>query len=261
MVIAYFFIFLLSCTLGSIIGIGGSLIVRPTLDSIGYHGIANIAFLTSAANISMAGTSIYKKAKDGTDISFMKIALVGVGSLIGGFIGDRLLRVPAEIYGELNMQVVQTTVTIFFLVSAIYFTEKCKLRYELKNKVLYVVLGIILGAVAVFLGIGGGPLNVPVFMILFSLPAKQAASYSLAIMILSHSSRLITMGLTGTALGYMEFDLLFLPFILPAAVLGGVIGAKLSKKMTDDNVKRLFSIVMVVIIAINVYNLVRFMIY
>jgi len=259
MPIIYFFIFLLSCTLGSIIGIGGSLIIRPTLDWVGYHSVGNIAFLTSAANICMASVSIYKKTKDGSKIEFMKVGLVCIGSLIGGMIGDQLLRVPAVIFGDNTMQIAQTTATILFLGLGIYFTEKCKLRYDVKNKLLYVPLGIILGLVAVFLGIGGGPLNVPVFMILFSLPVKQATNYSLAIMIFSHSSRLITMCFTGTAFGFMEFDLIFLPLIIPAAVLGGIIGAKLSKKMSDHFVKRTFSIAMCMIIAINIINLIRFL--
>ena len=258
MIIIYFAVFLLSCTLGSIIGIGGSLIARPTLDSIGYHGIANIAFLTSATNVSMAATSIYKQSQGGMKIEFLKVALVCAGSMIGGIIGDQILRVPAGLIGETNMQIAQTTATIVFLGLAIYFTEKCRLRYEIKNKILYVLLGVILGAVAVFLGIGGGPLNVPVFMILFSLPVKQATLYSLAIMVFSHSSRLITMGFTGTALGYMEFDLNYLPFIIPAAIFGGIFGAKLSKKMSDHAVKRTFSVAMCLIIAINLFNLVSF---
>lgn len=260
----YFFIFLLSCTLGSIIGIGGSLIIRPSLDWIGYHGVGNIAFLTSVANICMASVSIYKKTKDGpkansAKIDFAKAGLVGIGSLAGGVIGDQILRVPAELFGDRNMQIAQTLTTILFLGLSIYFTEKCQLRYQIKNKALYVLLGILLGMVAVFLGIGGGPLNVPVFMILFSVPVKQAVNYSLAIMIFSHSSRLITMGFTGAAFGYMEFDWIFLPFIMPAAVLGGIIGARLSKKMTDRLVKKMFSLAMFIIIGINLINLLRFL--
>jgi len=258
--VVYFFIFLASCILGAIVGLGGGVIIRPILDAIDYHSIDNIGFLTSVAVLIMAGVSTMKKVQDGTKIDVSKAALICVGSLIGGMLGDQLLRVPATIFGEEPLQIAQTISTIFFLVLAIYFTEKSNLRYEMTNKILFLLLGTFLGLIAVFLGIGGGPINVPVFMILFSLPVKQATAYSIVVIFFSHLSRLITMGVTGEAFGYMEFDLPFLPFIIPAAIIGGAIGAIISRKLTDATVKRTFTVTMCLLIVINVFNLVMFMI-
>ena len=259
--VIYFFVFLASCIIGAIVGLGGGVIIRPILDAVHFHGVDDIGFLTSTAVLIMAVVSTWKKVQDGTKIDFSKAALICLGSLIGGTVGDQLLRVPAHMFGETNLQIIQTISTIFFLIMAIYFTEKSNLRYELHNKVLYVLLGIFLGTIAVFLGIGGGPINVPVFMILFSLPAKQATAYSIVVIFFSHFSRMITMGITGEALGYMEFDLSFLPYIIPAAIIGGAIGAIISRKLTDNAVKRAFSITMWGLIIINIYNLVNFIVF
>ena len=256
--IAYFFIFLASCILGAIVGLGGGVIIRPIMDAIGYHGVDDIGFLTSSAVLIMAGVSTWKKVKDGTKIQVSKAALICLGSLIGGSLGDQLLRVPAAMFGETNVQIIQTVATIFFLVLAIWFTEKSNLRYEITNKVLYLCLGVFLGTIAVFLGIGGGPINVPVFMILFSLPVKQATAYSIVVIFFSHLSRMITMGITGDSLGYASFDIGFLPFIIPAAVIGGAIGAVISRRLSDSMVKKTFTITMAVLIAINILNLVLF---
>jgi len=258
MQVVYFFIFLTSCILGAIVGLGGGVIIRPILDAIGHHGVDDIGFLTSCAVLIMALVSTMKKVQDGTKIDFAKAALICLGSLIGGTLGDQLLRVPAAVFGETNLQIIQTLSTIFFLVLAIYFTEKSNLRYEIYNKFLYLCLGIFLGTIAVFLGIGGGPINVPVFMILFSLPVKQATAYSIVVIFFSHLSRLITMGITGDAVGYGMFDLGFLPFIIPAAVIGGVIGAIISRRLTDVAVRKTFTVTMFVLIAINIFNLVLF---
>jgi len=254
----YFLIFLSSCVLGAIVGLGGGVIIRPILDAIGHHGVDDIGFLTSAAVLVMALVSTMKKVQDGTKIDFSKAALICVGSLIGGMVGDQLLRVPAAMFGETNLQIIQTISTIFFLALAIYFTEKSNLRYEIRNRLLYLSLGIFLGTIAVFLGIGGGPINVPVFMILFSLPVKQATAYSIVVIFFSHFSRMINMGRSGSELGYGMFDLGFLPFIIPAAIIGGVIGAVISRKLSDVAVRKTFTITMFVLIAINVFNLVLF---
>ena len=260
MSVVYFFIFLASCILGAIVGLGGGVIIRPILDAIGYHGVDDIGFLTSSAVLIMALVSTAKKVQDGTKIDVAKAALICLGSLIGGTLGDQLLRVPAGIFGETNLQIAQTIATIFFLVLAIYFTEKSDLRYELKNRFLYLMLGIFLGTIAVFLGIGGGPINVPVFMILFNLPVKQATAYSIVVIFFSHLSRLTTMGLTGDSLGYGAFDLSFIPFIIPAAIIGGAIGAIISRRLTDIVVRKTFTITMFVLIAINIFNLAMFVI-
>jgi len=165
----------------------------------------------------------------------------------------RIRRYPSTLFG--------LTIVLFFLLMAVYFTQKSNLRYELHNRLLYLLLGIFLGTIAVFLGIGGGPINVPVFMILFSLPAKQATAYSIVVIFFSHLSRIITMGLTGESIGYMEFDLSFLPFIVPAAIIGGAIGAVISRKLSDNAVKRAFSVTMWGLVIINIYNLANFIIY
>ena len=257
--IVYFFIFLSSCILGAIVGLGGGVIIRPILDAVGYHEVNNIAFLTSTAVLIMAGVSTWKKTQDGTKITFNRAALICLGSLIGGSVGDRLLRVPAYMFGENNLQIIQTLSTIFFLVLAIYLTEKSTLRFQMKNRILYFLLGVFLGTIAVFLGIGGGPINVPAFIILFNLPVKQATAYSIVVIFFSHLSRLFTMAVTGDALGFMEFDLSFLPFIIPAAIIGGAIGAIISRKLCDSKVKKTFTVTMFVLIAINLFNLVLFL--
>lgn len=258
--VVYFFIFLASCILGAIVGLGGGVIIRPILDAIGHHGLDDIGFLTSTAVLIMAGVSTWKKANDGTEFDIKRAALICLGSLIGGSLGDFLLRAPARYFGETNLQIIQTVATIFFLVLAIYLTNKSKLRYELKIIALYLPLGMFLGTIAVFLGIGGGPINVPVFIILFNLPVKQATAYSIVVIFFSHLSRLTTMGLGGGQLGFGAFydALPYLPFIIPAAIIGGAIGAVISKKVTDITVKKTFTVTMFVLIGINIFNLVLF---
>ena len=257
MELMYFIVFLFSTAIGAIVGLGGGVIIRPVLDVVAYHNVMNIAFLSSCAILTMAVVSTIKKVKDGTKIEPSKVALISLGALIGGIVGNLVLEHLTRTFStEADVQRIQTAATIIVLASAVYFTNTTRFRYDLQKKALYPVLGAMLGCIAVFLGIGGGPINVPLFMILFSLPMKQATAYSIVVIFSSHLFRLITMGVT---VGYGYFDLSFVPFIIPAAILGGSIGAMISKKLTDDTVKKLFALTMFLLIGVNVYNFIGFM--
>jgi len=264
MSIIYFFIFLLSCMLGAVVGLGGGVIIRPILDAIGYHGVMNIGFLSSSAILVMAVVSTAKKVQDGTKIDVSTAVLISFGALVGGALGNQLLDYATALFYYLHgtetlVQLIQTVFTIVILTLAIYFTTSERFRYNMKTKILYPFLGLILGGAAVFLGIGGGPINVPVFMVLFSLPAKQATAYSIVVIFFSHLFRIIDMGLGGYHLGFAGFAIDFLPFILPAALIGGVAGAVISKRFSDETVKKMFNVTMFVLILINVYNGVMFL--
>ena len=258
MYVVYFLVFLFSCLLGAIVGLGGGVIIRPVLDAIGYHNVMNIAFFTSSAIIIMSVVSTsQKKAKGGANIQISTAVLISLGALVGGALGDLLLQFLIGLFRyESTMQMIQAITNIIVLTSAIYFTSSERFRFELKAKWLYPVLGLLLGAVAMLLGIAGGPVNVPVFMVLFSMSAKNAAAYSIVVIFFAHLLRLVNMGITP---GFASFDLSFLLATLPAAAIGGAAGAMISRKMTDKSVTKAFNITMVGLVGLNIFNIVTFM--
>jgi len=248
---------LLSCTLGAVVGLGGGIIIRPVLDALGHHDVLNIAFLSSTAIVTMAIVSTYKKVKDGTKITVKIAAMISFGAVVGGMFGNLILEYLLTVFAsEYTVRLIQTGLTVFFVITAIYFTNS-KLQYRIKNEISYPFIGIILGTMAVFLGIGGGPINVPLFCILFGLSVKEATAYSIVVIFFSHTVRIITMGFT---VGLLNFDVQYLLFILPAAIIGGFIGSMISKKLSENAVKRAFLATMWGLILFNIYNAVTFVI-
>ena len=248
----YFIVILLACILGAIVGLGGGIFIRPIFDSIGYHGMADIQFFSSAAILSMAIVSTYKKLKDGTEIDKSKAFLISAGALVGGVMGDYALQgVLSLVEMESAAQRIQAISTAFVLLISIVLTAKSSLRYDVKNKALSFTFGIFLGGIAVFLGIGGGPLNVPLMMIFFGLSIKSAAAYSIIIVFFSHLSRIVAIGFT---VGFYSFDSRMLFFIIPAAVIGGLIGARFSKILSDEAIKKMFMAAISAVILLNIIN-------
>ena len=250
--VIYFFVILLACLMGAIVGLGGGVFIRPIFDAIGYHNVLNISFFSSSAILAMAIVSTVKKIQDGTKIDTGITVLISLGAVAGGMIGNLLLEYLVSTFAlEANVQRVQIVVTVIVLGLSLVFTAKNSLRYEIKNKAFCIIMGVLLGSVAAFLGIGGGPINVPILMIFFGLNIKDATAYSIVIIFFSHFSRLVTMGVT---IGYSYFDLRILAFVIPAAALGGLIGAKFSKIFSEATVKRLFMGAIFAVIVLNIVN-------
>jgi hypothetical protein len=58
----------------------------------------------------------------------------------------------------------------------------------------------------------------------------------------------------GQTPGFDYFDLTMLPYVIIAAAIGGLLGARLSKVFSEATVKRLFQATLCVVILLNISN-------
>lgn len=248
----YFIIIVLSNTIGAISGMGGGVIIKPVFDLIGVHQVAEISFYAAVAVFVMSIVSTYRQVKNGVKIKWHFAAWVSIGAILGGFVGTLLLewlirRLPNEGYAQM-IQIVLTIITLLF---AFFYTKYNAPKFELHHLIWYMSCGFVLGSLASLLGIGGGPINVSLLMLLFSLPMKEATVYSICTIFFSQLSKLVSIGFTS---GFAIFDLRLLWFIIPAAIIGGLLGAKLSGILTGDKVAFVFQSVILLVLLINIYN-------
>ena len=125
---------------------------------------------------------------------------------------------------------------------------------EVKNRFVILIIGFSLGFISSFLGIGGGPINVAVFVFFFNIDMKNATVYSIATILFSQASKLVTIGLNG---GFMKYDLSLLLFALPAAILGGIVGTAVNHRSDKKIITMIFNVSVFMIILLNVYNAVN----
>ena len=116
-------------------------------------------------------------------------------------------------------------------------------------------IGLLLGIMSSFLGIGGGPINLVVLGYFFSMTTKEAALSSLYIIMFSQITSLIQTCITGNI---PDMEVSYLAFMIAGGILGGTIGSKVNKKISDAGVDKLFIFLMAVIVLINIYNAVKF---
>ena len=116
------------------------------------------------------------------------------------------------------------------------------------------MIGLLLGIMSSFLGIGGGPINLVVLGYFFSMDTKTAAANSLYIILFSQTASLLATLLTASV---PEFRIPALILMVAGGIGGGIVGRKLNKKMDNKAVDKLFIGLMVLIVGICVYNALR----
>ncbi|SFB10824.1 sulfite exporter TauE/SafE family protein [Clostridium frigidicarnis] len=255
MILVYFLIALLATIVGSMAGLGGGVIIKPLLDLLGNYDVSTISVLSSFTVFSMAVVSIIKQIRYKFKIEVRKTVLIGSGSILGGILGDSIMTLVLNNSSELNIALIQNIILALLLFFVyIYMNNKDKYKsYRIENSLFCIVIGIFLGAIASFLSIGGGPINVCILTIFFSMGTKEAAVNSIVTIFFSQSSKLTKVVLTK---GLAAYDLTMLPFMIIGGILGGIIGAKLNRMLSSKIILKVFNIVLLLLITLNVYNVI-----
>ena len=113
------------------------------------------------------------------------------------------------------------------------------------------LIGLVLGLMSAFLGIGGGPINLVVLFCFFSMETKTAAHNSLYIILLSQIASLLYTILCGRV---PEVPLALLLCMVCCGILGGMVGRRINKRISSRTVDKLFLILLVIIMGVCVYN-------
>jgi len=255
--ITYFIIVLVATTLGSMTGMGGGVIIKPALDILNDFDISNINVLSSVTVFAMSVVSIIKYIKNGIKINIKMAFLLGLGSVLGGFFGEKIFYVFVKIINndEIAKSIQSTILIAILLTNFIYVKHNSKFKtFKLKVPVTILLSGVFLGTLSSFLGIGGGPINVSLLMLLFSLNVKEAAAYSIVTIFFSQLSKLANIAVFT---GFYIYKLDVLLFMLPASILGGFIGSAMSKTMNMKKVEEIFIMVLLCVIFIALYTAIK----
>ena len=254
-ILIYIIIILIATISGAISGLGGGVIIKPLFDMIGYHNAATIGFYSAVAVFTMSIVSIIKQLKNGFDFHLKTILWISIGSLIGGIAGEWIFNRVTYSYENSVVKVIQGSLLAITLVCILIYTiNKDKIRsYHLKNFLSIFLVGFFLGSISVFLGIGGGPLNVALLMLLFSYKIKDATIYSIATIFFAQLSKLGSIIISNKL---FEYDLSLIPFICISAIIGGFIGTLINQKLKETSIERFYIFLITVLLLISGYNVI-----
>ena len=255
MEILYFTVAVFSTIIGSSVGLGGGVIIKPVLETLSEYSLPTVNLLSSSTIFVMSIVTVFYQLKKKDKINPKNTIVVALGSIIGGVIGQKIMDIIAK--KGINMGMVSNIQNIILIVILIiifiYMKNKDNIRtHNINNIVLIGFLGIFLGAISAFLGIGGGPLNVAAFTILFSMSANEAARNSIIVIFFSQGSKILSVALTT---GFSGYKLEMLPLMMAGGVIGGIVGYRINKSVSEKNIITIFDTVLISIVLLNVYNI------
>lgn len=256
----FFAICFLASVAGAICGIGGGVIIKPVLDAFGILDVNVISFLSGCTVLSMTTYSVVKSRMSRE--SYVETAVgipLALGAAAGGLAGKQLFSWVLSISPDKDQAgAVQACCLLIVTVGTLIYTlRKERIRTcRVQNSAACTLIGIFLGILSSFLGIGGGPVNLVVLFYFFSMPTKAAAENSLYIIFFSQLASLASSIVTGSV---PKFQTGVLLLMVSGGIAGGICGRACSKRMEEKTVSRLFIGLMVLMILINLYNMIQFM--
>ena len=247
---------LIATILGSISGIGGGVIIKPVMDAILDLPASTISFLSGTTVLTMTIVSLLRSRSGDVKIDRRGtfLALGGAfGGLVGKLIFSFLLGFASDpSFVSMLQNIVMVILTLMVLV---YVLRKEYIStLDVNSRVLSSLLGLLLGILSSFLGIGGGPINIMILSYFFSMDSKTAALTSLYIIFFSQIVSFVSTAIEG----FPTFDLSMLLLMMVAAVAGATIGRSVSRKIETKTVDTLFSWILVIITILSIYNVIRF---
>ena len=221
--------------LGSIIGLGGGIVIVPVLTFFGFPpALAASNSIFAVFSNAVASSISYAKQRRIEYSIGLKLGLLSIpGTIIGAYVSS-----------EITPQFFKILFALILISASIYIFSKRKIEpknYNLSKQIMLLAIAasFLAGIFSGLFGIGGGIIFVPLMVIAMGLSMKTAAPTSQFIILFASASGLII----HTLLGHPDFYQALLLSV--GAFFGGLIGARLSIEIKESGLRILIVIVMI----------------
>lgn len=222
--------------LGSMIGLGGGIIVVPVLTFFGFPPtVASSSSLFAAFSNAVGSTVSYSRQKRIEYSLGLKLGLLSIpGTVLGAYISS-----------DVTPAIFKILFGLVLISSAIYIYLRKKIEAKEKNLTKQMIVFIIgasffAGIISSFFGVGGGIIFVPLMVVGIGMTMKKAAPTSQFILLFASLSGIIVHSILGHT-DFIQAGLLSI-----GAFGGGIVGARLSLDVKEQYLQILVSIVIII---------------
>lgn len=256
MILLYFVIAFIATLFGSLVGLGGGVIVKPALDILNQFDAATISALSSTTIFAMTIVSLSVNLKNGITIDKGLWWLAG-GGVIGGYLGKMLFGYYLLAVGsDAVAKGIQAILLGLVMLLVLYLISRTFEPMRLSRPSTRILLGVVLGAISSFLGIGGGPLNVIFIAIFCGVDKKYAAFGSVFLIFASQGTKVLALLAQGQ---FHLFNLSALMGLIPGAIIGGYLGSLLYRRLSAEVIVNVFRIAIIILAIVNFAVAYRFL--
>jgi len=222
--------------LGSMIGLGGGIIVVPVLTFFGFSPtLAASNSLFAAFSNAVGSTVSYSRQKRIDYFLGLKLGLLSIpGTVLGAYLSS-----------DVTPGIFKILFGLVLISSAVYIFMRKKIETKEKNLTKQMIVFVIstsffAGIISSFFGIGGGIVFVPLMVVGLGMTMKKAAPTSQFILLFASLSGIITHSILGHP------DFLQAGLLAAGAFIGGIIGARLSLDIKERSLQILVSAIIVI---------------
>jgi len=171
--------------LSGFFGIGGGTILIPILLALGYETKVAIGISVVQMVFSSVYGSYLNNKKGTLDVAM--VLFIGVG----GFVGALLSGLITSSISDENLELIFLAFATFALLRLFFKTHEHREQKEV-SRVILLLIGLILGALSMTIGVGGSIILVPILVGFLHVPLKKAISAGLFFVVFSSVSGLIS---------------------------------------------------------------------
>ena len=221
--------------LGSMIGLGGGIIVVPILTFFGFSPtLAASNSLFAAFSNAVASTISYSRQKRIEYSLGVKLGLLTIpGTVLGAYVSSD---VAPEIFKILFGFVLIASAIYIFVRKKI---ENTQVNFSKQMMIFAVGASFFAGIISAFFGIGGGIIFVPLMVAGMGMAMKKAAPTSQLILLFASFSGVVV----HTILGHSDF--LQAGLLSAGSFAGGLVGARLSVDIKERFLQIIVSVVII----------------
>ena len=222
--------------LGSMIGLGGGIIVVPVLTFFGFSPtLSASSSLFAAFSNAVASTISYSKQKRIEFSLGLKLGLLTIpGTILGAYVSSNI---APEIFKILfGFVLISSAIYIFFRKKI----EDKKVNFSKQMLIFSIGASFFAGIISAFFGIGGGIIFVPLMVAGMGMAMKKAAPTSQLILLFASFSGIVV----HTILGHSDF--LFAGLLALGSFMGGLVGARLSVDIKERFLQIIVSVVIII---------------
>ena len=118
LILKYVLLVFTATFLGSVSGMGGGVILKPSMDLLGDFDVATIGILTSTTVMFMSLTSILRQRKTIIQSPYKNVLFLylAIGSMIGGFFGQFAIELTLSYYNDIMVKLMQNIILAIIIV-------------------------------------------------------------------------------------------------------------------------------------------------
>ena len=252
MLAVFVIVILFATCVGATCGMGGGVIIKPVLDALSPMSAFQINFVSSMCVLAMALSSLVKHIFQKKSSHIPTAVAAACGAFAGGVAGEFIFEAVENAAGSVLL--------VGVLVYMLLRKEKGVYLPSTAMTIKAFAACCVLGVISTFLGIGGGPINVCVLCLVLRTDTKEVTFYSLLTVMFAQVAKLFKLAVTGGFTSNVILDVNLewwaLVIMIAAAVIGGLLGAVLNKRLSSKAVNRIYYAVIGIVIALNIYNII-----